>query len=103
MQLTFCFSMVNIGRAARCIKNAQSVATPNNKPNSTPKHKLNINVIAPGNSSRLLQRHNGRTTSYSIINITAVIMTALNAAFGIYLKYGVKTPSASKIKMPAYL
>lgn len=49
---------------------------------------------------RLEQRHNGLITSYSIMNITAEIMTADNAARGIYWKYGVSTLSAKMTKIP---
>lgn len=97
---TVILSTLNVGRAARCIKNAKSVTTPANSPNSTPTDKHAINVIAPGNSSRRLHRHNGRTTSYSIINITADIMTALRAALGMYRKYGVKMLKAANTIIP---
>ena len=49
---------------------------------------------------RLEHRHKGSITSYSIMNITADIMTADNAALGIYWKYGVNTLSAKMTNIP---
>ena len=42
----------------------------------------------------------GFTTSYSIMKITAQMMTAANDAFGMKKKYGVRRPRANSIRIP---
>ena len=48
----------------------------------------------------LLDFHMGLTTSYSTLNITAVIMTAAKLAFGMKAHKGNKTPSARMTSPP---
>lgn len=57
-------------------------ATPNNMPYSTPNARHRTKVKKVGTRSFLLDFHIGLTTSYSIINITALMITAANDAFG---------------------
>ena len=51
----------------------------------------------------LLERHIGRTTSYSTLNITAVIMTAPRLAFGMYAQNGMSRARAIITRDPVQI
>lgn len=71
-----------VGLADGYNKNIILMPTPITMPNSTPIIKHKTNVANVGIKSFLFVFHIGLTTSYSIINITADIITAANEAFG---------------------
>ena len=51
----------------------------------------------------LLERHIGRTTSYSTLNITAVMMTAPRLAFGMYAQNGMSRARAIITRDPVQI
>lgn len=74
--------------------------TPAKIPYSTPTVKQRIKVAKVGMRSFLLDLHIGLTTSYSIIKITADIITAARDALGMKAKYGVRNPKAKRTMIP---
>lgn len=80
--LTINFSTNIVGLADGYKRNTKLIPTPITIPNSTPTIRHKTNVANVGIKSFLLERHIGLTTSYSIMNITAHIITAAKDAFG---------------------
>lgn len=76
------------------------IPTPRRMPYSTPMTRQATKVAKAAARSFLLVRHMGFTTSYSIMKITALMMTAAREALGIKAKYGVRKLSASRTITP---
>ena len=81
-QLTFRVCTEIVGLADGYSRNKMLMPTPISIPISTPTAKQMINVANAGIKSFLLDFHIGLTTSYSIMKITAQIMTAASEALG---------------------
>lgn len=80
MLLTVHLSIWTVGLAEGYNKNIKFVPTPNKMPYSTLMTRQNRKVTNIGIRSFLLDFHISFTTSYSIIYITAQMMTADNEA-----------------------
>lgn len=72
--------MWTVGLAEGYSKNIKFIPTPDNIPYSTPMMRQNKKVTNIGIRSFLLDFHISLTTSYSIIYITAQMITADNEA-----------------------
>ena len=81
-KLTLDFSTLTLGLAEGYSNNIIFIDTPINIPSSTPMSKHKTNVTNAGIKSFLLDFHMGFNTSYSIMKITAHMMTAASDALG---------------------
>lgn len=98
--LTIFLSTYTLGLADGYSRNNMLMATPIKMPISTPTAKQSRKVAKVGIKSFLLDLHMGFTTSYSIIKMTAHIITAARDAFGMNAKYGVRKLSAKSTINP---
>ena len=69
-------------------------------PYSNAQNKQQKKVAKAGIKSMRFERHMGLTTSYSTLKMTAVMMTAARAAFGMYAQKGIRRPRARMTKAP---
>lgn len=89
-----------VGRAEGYNRNMILMPTPTRIPYSTPMIRQNTNVAQVAIRSFLLDLHIGFTTSYSIIKMTALMITAAREALGMKAKYGVRKLKARITIMP---